>query len=56
VLWGRQFFGEIETLQGDAGARSLMAHHAGLVCEVEAGDETPLSDIDTPDALAARAR
>jgi CTP:molybdopterin cytidylyltransferase MocA/xanthine/CO dehydrogenase XdhC/CoxF family maturation factor len=52
VLWGRQFFGEMSSLNGDAGARSLMLRHAGQVCEVEAGDETPLADIDTPEALA----
>jgi hypothetical protein len=34
-----------------------MTVHADLVCEVEAADDGPLTDIDTPDALAAyRAR
>ena len=53
VLWGRQFFAEILELNGDAGARSLMTIHADQLCEVEAGDDTPLADIDTPEALAA---
>jgi xanthine dehydrogenase accessory factor len=56
VLWGREFFSEIEKLQGDVGARELMARHADFVCEVEAGDDAPLTDIDTPEALAAYAR
>jgi CTP:molybdopterin cytidylyltransferase MocA/xanthine/CO dehydrogenase XdhC/CoxF family maturation factor len=53
VLWGRQFFAEILELNGDAGARSLMAAHEDQLCEVEAGDDAPLADIDTPEALAA---
>jgi CTP:molybdopterin cytidylyltransferase MocA len=40
-------------LDGDAGARSLMASHADQLCEVEAGDDAPLADIDTSEALAA---
>jgi len=51
VLWGRQFFTELERLEGDAGARSVMLRYPGLVCEVEAGDAAPLTDIDTPEAL-----
>ena len=53
VLWGRQFFPEIAQLQGDAGARSLMERHAAEVCEIEAGNDAPLTDIDTPEELAA---
>ncbi|HEY4078976.1 MAG TPA: NTP transferase domain-containing protein [Rhizomicrobium sp.] len=51
VLWGRQFFSEIEDLRGDTGARALMDRHAELVCAVEAGSAAPLIDIDTPEAL-----
>jgi CTP:molybdopterin cytidylyltransferase MocA/xanthine/CO dehydrogenase XdhC/CoxF family maturation factor len=53
VLWGRQFFSEIETLDGDAGARSLLDRHPGLACEIEAGSTAPLTDVDTPEALEA---
>ncbi len=56
VLWGRQFFQEIEGLEGDSGARGLMTRHADLICEVEADDNAPLTDIDTPEALAAYTR
>jgi xanthine dehydrogenase accessory factor len=51
VLWGRQFFPELQALQGDAGARAVMSRYPNLVCEVEADDDAPLADIDTPDAL-----
>ena len=53
VLWERQFFAELAKLTGDIGGRALIAAHAGLVCEIEAGDTGPLTDIDTPEALAA---
>jgi len=56
VLWGRQFFPELEALDGDTGARAVMSRHPDLVCEVEAGDGAPLADIDTPDALQAITR
>jgi molybdenum cofactor cytidylyltransferase len=53
VLWARRFFPEMAALEGDVGARSLIGQYAELVCEVEAGDDAPLTDIDTPEALAA---
>jgi xanthine dehydrogenase accessory factor len=53
VLLGRQFFGELGKLTGDRGARTLIEANAALVCEIEASDPGPLTDIDTPEALAA---
>ena len=53
VLWARRFFPEMRELSGDAGARALFAPYAGLVCEVEAGSDAPLTDIDTEEALSA---
>jgi molybdenum cofactor cytidylyltransferase len=53
VLWAKRFFAEMRELSGDAGARALFAPYAGLVCEVEAGSDAPLIDIDTEDALSA---
>jgi molybdenum cofactor cytidylyltransferase len=53
VLWARQFFGEMETLKGDTGARRLMAAHEDALCEVTMDDDAALTDLDTPDALAA---
>jgi molybdenum cofactor cytidylyltransferase len=53
VLWSKRFFAEMRELSGDAGARALFAPYAGLICEVEAGSDAPLTDIDTPEALSA---
>jgi molybdenum cofactor cytidylyltransferase len=53
VLWGRQFFPEMLALEGDVGARSLIARYPDQVCEIEVEDMAPLTDIDTPEALAA---
>jgi molybdenum cofactor cytidylyltransferase len=53
VLWARRFFPEIAGLQGDQGAKKLMAAYGELVCEVEADDDGPLIDIDTQEALEA---
>ncbi|HEY8948903.1 MAG TPA: molybdopterin-binding/glycosyltransferase family 2 protein [Rhizomicrobium sp.] len=53
VLWARRFFPEIATIAGDVGAKSLIGLYGELVCEVEAADDAPLIDIDTPAALAA---
>jgi molybdenum cofactor cytidylyltransferase len=53
VLWARVFFDEIMSLKGDVGAKNLIGQHEEAVCEVEWGDDAPLVDIDTPQALAA---
>jgi len=53
VLWARRFFPEMRELSGDAGARALFAPYAGMICEVEAGSDAPLTDIDTQEALSA---
>ena len=52
VLWARQFFGDMLALQGDVGAKHLIAANEEAVCDVEAGSDAPLIDIDTPEALA----
>ena len=51
VLWARRFFPEIQALEGDIGARNLIGIYGELVCEIEAEDDAPLTDIDTPEAL-----
>jgi molybdenum cofactor cytidylyltransferase len=57
VLWARRFFPEIAKLAGDAGAKHLIGEHGDLVCEVEMPGDAAVTDIDTPEALAAwRAR
>jgi molybdenum cofactor cytidylyltransferase len=57
VLWDRRFFPEMIRVSGDTGAKHLIGEHADLVCEVEMTGEAAVTDIDTPEALAAwRAR
>ena len=53
VLWARRFFPEMLVIEGDVGARNLIGTYGELVCEVEASDDAPLTDIDTPEALAS---
>ncbi len=53
VLWGARWFDELQRLEGDVGARHLLAEHAGDVCEVGVSGEGVLRDIDTPEALEA---
>ncbi|RTL51123.1 MAG: 4-diphosphocytidyl-2C-methyl-D-erythritol kinase [Bradyrhizobiaceae bacterium] len=51
VLWSRRLFGELMVLDGDFGARYLIAKHAEAVAEVEVNSRGPFLDIDTPEAL-----
>lgn len=53
VLWARRFFPEMMAIEGDVGAKHIMAANDELVCEVEAPDDAPLVDIDTEEDLAA---
>jgi molybdenum cofactor cytidylyltransferase len=53
VLWSKAYFPEILALQGDVGAKSLMARHGDHILEIETQDGAVLTDIDTPEALAA---
>jgi molybdenum cofactor cytidylyltransferase len=52
VLWPARCFPELLQLEGDAGARRLLAVHAGAVREVDPGSDAIFTDIDTPEALA----
>jgi len=52
VLWSRRFFGELMTLDGDIGARHLIAKHAEAVADVPVEGRGAFLDIDTPQALA----
>jgi molybdenum cofactor cytidylyltransferase len=59
VLLSRALFAAIAELEGDEGARKLLAEAgAGQVIEVEAAGDSAILDIDTPEALeeARRAR
>lgn len=52
VLWSRRFFPELAGLEGDIGARRLIAAHPEAVFEVTVADAGAFLDVDTPDALA----
>jgi molybdenum cofactor cytidylyltransferase len=57
VLWSRRFFHELMTLDGDIGARHLIARHSEAVAEVAVEGHGAFLDIDTPQALeSARQR
>jgi molybdenum cofactor cytidylyltransferase len=53
VVWSRRFFPELATLQGDTGARHLIASFPEAVVEVPLSGTAALVDVDTPDALEA---
>jgi molybdenum cofactor cytidylyltransferase len=51
VVWSRRFFHELAGLEGDVGARHLIARYPEAVVEVPVTDRAALVDVDTPDAL-----
>jgi molybdenum cofactor cytidylyltransferase len=56
VLWSRRFFRELMALDGDIGARHLIARHGEAVAEVPVEGFAAFLDIDTPQALEAARR
>jgi molybdenum cofactor cytidylyltransferase len=52
VLWPAGYFAEMRQLQGDAGARTLLAVHADRVREIDLASDAIFADVDTPEALA----
>lgn len=52
VLFGRDFWPQLATLGGDAGARAVIQHNAEALHIVELNDPGVLQDIDTPADLA----
>jgi molybdenum cofactor cytidylyltransferase len=52
VLWSRRFFPELLALEGDIGARQLIAAYPEAIVEVPVSGGGAFLDIDTPDALA----
>jgi molybdenum cofactor cytidylyltransferase len=53
VLWSRRFFNELMVLDGDIGARHLIAKHNEAVAEVPVEGDGAFLDIDTPQGLEA---
>ncbi|MGC1776669.1 MAG: molybdopterin-binding/glycosyltransferase family 2 protein [Xanthobacteraceae bacterium] len=53
VVWSRRFFPDLMTVEGDVGARYLIGRYPEAVAEVPVTGAAALSDVDTPEALAA---
>ena len=53
ILLARRFFGEMQEITGDRGARHLIDGYHELTCEVEMTEDGVLVDVDTPQMLAA---
>jgi len=51
VLWGKEYFHELLALEGDMGAKRLLALHQDAIYALEVSDDGPFIDIDTPDDL-----
>jgi molybdenum cofactor cytidylyltransferase len=52
VLFARAYFKELLTIEGDTGARHIIAASASEVAEVDLATDAIFLDIDTPEALA----
>ena len=53
VLWSRRFFPDLMAIEGDVGARHMIARYAEAVTEVPVNGSAAFTDVDTPDALQA---
>jgi len=51
VLWPRRLFPELLQLDGDAGAKRLIAACRNAVHEIDVGSDAIFVDVDTPEAL-----
>ena len=51
VLFGREFWGELQKLTGDEGARRVLRAHASAWVAVGVDDPGVLRDVDAPEAL-----
>ena len=51
VIFGRRFWPELMALEGDQGARSVLARYREAMIPVDTQDPGVLLDVDTPDAL-----
>jgi molybdenum cofactor cytidylyltransferase len=51
VLWGKTYFAELMTLEGDKGARRLLEAQYNQIVEVPIDHDGIMLDADTPEAL-----
>jgi molybdenum cofactor cytidylyltransferase len=56
VLFARTYFQELLAIEGDTGARHIIAASASEVAEVDLATDAIFLDIDTPEALARAAK
>lgn len=47
VLWARRYFAEMQSIEGDTGARGLLRQYENAVHEVPWDDDSVLRDVDT---------
>jgi molybdenum cofactor cytidylyltransferase len=52
VLWSRRFFSDLAAIEGDVGARHVIARYGEAVLELAVTGKAALVDIDTPEALS----
>jgi len=52
VIWPRAFFGELQGLSGDRGAKKLIEQHRAHTLGIPVENKNTLRDIDTPADLA----
>lgn len=52
VLWGREYFCRLATLEGDRGAKALLDEYSDRVTIIPCEDDGIFLDLDTSDALA----
>ncbi|MDI4658357.1 nucleotidyltransferase family protein, partial [Xanthobacter autotrophicus] len=52
VLWSRRYFADLGALEGDVGARHILAANQDVVAEVAIADAGAFLDVDTPQLLA----
>lgn len=50
VLFGRRFFEELKSLEGDRGARDVVREHPEYVVDVVLSGQAAVTDLDTPEA------
>ena len=50
VLFGRRFFEVLRNLEGDRGARAIVAEHPEFVVDVALAGQSAVTDLDTPEA------
>ena len=51
IVWSRRFFPDLMAVEGDVGARHLIARYPEAVLEVPLSGKGALIDVDTPEAL-----